>query len=61
LFGIIDTALAIDINPNQAENFLWSRWLLLDGVVFFTFGVFATGYSYVNDKSREWKNKNRDS
>lgn len=58
LFGIIDTALAININPDQAKNFLWSKWLLLDSVIFFTIGIFATGYSFLSDKSRKWKTEN---
>jgi len=57
LFGVINTALDINISPNQLNDFLLAKWLLSDGVVFFTVGIFITALAYFYDKSRYWGKK----
>lgn len=60
LFGVIFTALDINISPNQTNDFLFAKWLLADAVLFFTFGVFITAWAYLYDKSRSWKKGDRE-
>ncbi len=55
LFGVINTALDINIRPNQLSDFLVTKWLLADAVMFFGLGIFSTTYAYLNDKTRKWK------
>lgn len=55
LFGVIHTALDINIRPNQLDDFLITKWLLADAVIFFGFGIFSITIAYLNDKTRSWK------
>lgn len=54
LLGTINTAMDMYISPFQPENFNFARWLLIDAVLFFVSGMFATGYAYLDEKSSEW-------
>ena len=49
----ISPAMSITIGAYQEDNFEFARWLLMDGVVLFTFGVFWTGLSILVDQKHE--------
>ena len=55
LIGTVNTAMDIHISPYEPQNFNLARWLLTDAIFFFVAGMFCSAYSYLNDKSNEWK------
>jgi hypothetical protein len=46
----------INLGGYQAQDYNMSKWLLSDAVVLFISGTFGTGYSYLSDRSKNWRN-----
>ena len=57
ILGSIPTAMDINIGAYQTQDYNLSRWLLSDAVMLFVSGTFGTGYSYLVDRSKHWKDK----
>jgi len=49
LLGASSTALDIHIGPHEPENFIWGKWFLFDGILFFILGCFFYGIKYIWD------------
>jgi uncharacterized membrane protein len=56
ILGSISTAMDINLGGYQAQDYNMSKWLLSDAVVLFISGTFGTGYSYLSDRSKNWRN-----
>lgn len=57
IVGTTSSIINVQTGAFHSVNFEWSRWLLLDGISCFVFGIFATGIAYFLDKTRQLKTK----
>jgi uncharacterized membrane protein len=59
LFAILasmSTAMDLNMGGYQSQDFNSAKWLLSDAVMLFVSGTLGTGYSYLIDRSKIWRN-----